>query len=253
MARQSPSITRLSSLALVIAGAVAPIAAQQPEGVSRFTRTTVRVKPEMVTEWVDLEKNEVIPALKKAGVPMRAVLQARTGNVNDYVIITRFPKWADWDEPGALARALGEAGAARLMAKLRKCVEWASVAIMNVQSDHTIPWGDARISRTVERRIIPGKMDSYLAYHKATVLPAMQKMKEAGRIAGASLAIYGPGGPSGGFLATTFYNSFADLDAGNPFIPVIGQDAWQKMADMDRQHFTSQRVDIRVYRPDLSF
>ena len=35
--------------------------------------TVTQVKPEMLTEWIDLQKNEVIPALKKAGVKSREV------------------------------------------------------------------------------------------------------------------------------------------------------------------------------------
>src|SRR5262249_36991142 len=39
--------------------------------------TIVHVKPEMLTEWLDLQKNAVVPALKKAGVKTRTVLLRR--------------------------------------------------------------------------------------------------------------------------------------------------------------------------------
>ena len=35
--------------------------------------TIVHVKPEMLTEWLDLQRNAAVPALKKAGIKTRTV------------------------------------------------------------------------------------------------------------------------------------------------------------------------------------
>ncbi|HSF23385.1 MAG TPA: hypothetical protein VLE20_04090, partial [Blastocatellia bacterium] len=40
-----------------------------------FSVAMVRVKPDMVAEWEDLQKNVVNPALKKAGVKDRGIFQ----------------------------------------------------------------------------------------------------------------------------------------------------------------------------------
>lgn len=52
--------------ALAIAASLpAPVQAQTPPATSRATIT--HVKPDMLNEWLDLQRNEVVPALKKGG------------------------------------------------------------------------------------------------------------------------------------------------------------------------------------------
>ena len=46
-------------------------AAAQGPPPARTQVTTTQVKPEMLTAWQELQRNEVVPALKKAGVPWR--------------------------------------------------------------------------------------------------------------------------------------------------------------------------------------
>jgi len=52
------------ALPLVLAASLPALCLAQPS-MNRVTFT--HVKPDMLTEWVDLQKNEVVPALKKAG------------------------------------------------------------------------------------------------------------------------------------------------------------------------------------------
>src|SRR5882672_1741721 len=60
----------LAGIALVNrAGAQAP----QPTPV-RIQVTIIQLRPDMMTTWEDLQKNELIPAQKKAGLPWRHTL-----------------------------------------------------------------------------------------------------------------------------------------------------------------------------------
>lgn len=65
----------------------------------QFIRLTImHVKPEMLNEWLDLQKNEVVPALKKAGQTTRSVYHTSLfGNSYEYVVITPFQKYAEFD------------------------------------------------------------------------------------------------------------------------------------------------------------
>ena len=58
------------ALAAIVAVSRAQAPAQQtpPE---RIQVTIIQVKPDMQTTWEDLQKNEMIPAQKKAGLPWR--------------------------------------------------------------------------------------------------------------------------------------------------------------------------------------
>ena len=58
---------------------------------------------------------------------------------------------------------------------------------------------------------------------KNDLWPVMKKARDAGTIAGDGVSIRGVSAAAGELTTTTYYNTFADLDAGNPAIPVVGQ------------------------------
>jgi hypothetical protein len=117
----------------------------------------------------------------------------------------------------------------------------------------TIPAGDAPIWRIAVRRIVPGKMQDYLAYYRAEVFPVLQKAKAAGRLAGSTVAIRGAGAQSGEFTTVTYYAKFADLEAGDPLVQVLGREAADKINTRNPLYSTPTQVVIRRRVADLSF
>src|SRR5215813_14665051 len=89
-----------------------------PRSLVRITQ----VKPDMAGEWLALQKNEVNPALKKAGVASRTMLETVLGNPYEYVSIIPFGNYSELDADIPLVKALGKEGAARLQAKTRRCI-----------------------------------------------------------------------------------------------------------------------------------
>ena len=85
------------------------LAQSAPAPAVRNQVIIVHVKPDMVTEWTALQKNELMPALKKAGVKTRTTYQTVLGNSFEYVTVTPSAKFADLDGPGlgTLAERLG--------------------------------------------------------------------------------------------------------------------------------------------------
>src|SRR5260370_9537923 len=115
----------INRLALRISASVAALAFSLPvlclaqSNISRVTITHLR--PDMVSEWVDLQKNEVVPALKKAGIKTRTVYSSGLfGNSYEYVSIQPIEKFADFDAGNPVTKALGATASARLGEKLRK-------------------------------------------------------------------------------------------------------------------------------------
>ena len=77
--------------------------------VAHSTVAMVHVKPDMLNEWLDLQRNEVVPALKKAGVKTRTVYTTGLfGTSGEYVVVTPFEKYAEFDQGSPLIKALGE-------------------------------------------------------------------------------------------------------------------------------------------------
>lgn len=250
-----PSVIRVAVLAASLFPATLSLAEQPntPPATTRYQVTVVRVKPDMLNEWIDLQKNEVIPAQKKGGVKERTVLQTAIGNAFEYTILTPFPSFEALDAPPVNVRVLGAEGAARLGEKIRKCVDFQRSYLVNRVDDLAIPQGDAIASRMTVVRPAPGKMQDYLSHLRADVLPAMKKAKADGKIAGYSVSTRGVGAQAGEASTTTYYNKFADMEGGNPVIMALGAAAAAPITAKGAALATGVQTIIRRRVADLSF
>ena len=236
-----------------VAQTPAPAASPAAPNTTRYQVTVIRVKPEMLNEWIDLQKNEVVPGLKKAGIASRSVWSTAVGNSFEYSIVVPFEKFAVMDNPGPLITALGAEAAARLNGKLRKCIETQRTYMANRVNDLNIPAGDALVSRMVVRRIPQGKTQDYLAFYRSEVFPALKKAKEQGKIAGAQVSVRGMGAQANEVVTTEFYSKFADLDAGSPVLAVVGQPANDAINAKGTALATNVQTVLRRRVADLSF
>ena len=246
-------ILRAGALALALLPSATSQAQPAAPAPARSQVTLVRVKPDMINEWLDLQKNEVMPAQKKGGVTTRTVMQTVIGNSFEYAIIVPFPVFAALDGENAQQKALGAEAAARLGAKVRKCVDTQRTYLLNRRDELAIAQGAASAARTTVRRAAPGKQAEYLNYLKSDVLPAMKKAKEAGKIAGYNVSVRGVGAQAGEITTTTYYNKFADMDAGNPLVVVLGQAAADPITAKGDALSTAVQTIIRRRVADLSF
>ena len=175
----------------LLAGLVAVTTVTLDAQSTRSYVQAVHLKPDMVTEWLNLQRTEVIPAQKKGGVTSRTTLVTAVGESFEYLIITPFPDWAAMDGDSPLVKGLGAEGAARLNEKLRRCILGQHTYMTNRQDSLSIPAADAPIWSQVVRQFAPGKQEEYLAFYKREMLPALLKAKAAGKIAGSTLATRG--------------------------------------------------------------
>jgi hypothetical protein len=222
--------------------------AQQPS--SNFYRVTItHVKPDMLNEWLDLQKNEVVPALKKGGVPSRTVVSTFFGNAGEYVQIQPFQKWADFDSPSPLVKALDAPGATRLNEKLRKCLvsqnSFEQQRLVDISNVLTPP---PEVSVWVRYRIAPGKMNDFIAMVKSEVLPVYKKSKTflvVNRI--------GPGANTNDVIMVTGYQKYAQMDGGPFLTQQLGEDGAAKLAAKFAPFRTTVEVLVRHRVDDLSF
>ena len=251
--RRNIWVLRAGALALALLPSSPALAQPAGPAPARSQVTLVRVKPDMIDEWIDLQKNEVMPAQKKGGVTTRTVLQTAIGNSFEYAIIIPYPSFAALDGQNAQQKALGTEAAARLGAKVRKCIDTQRTYLINRRDELAIAQGTAPASRTTVRRATPGKQAEYLAYLKTDVLPTMKKAKETGKIAGYNVSTRGVGSQAGEITTTTYYSKFADMDAGNPLVVVLGQAAADPITAKGDALSTAVQTIIRRRVADLSF
>ena len=71
--------------------------------------------------------------------------------------------------------------------------------------------------------------------------------------AGATVAVRGAGAQSGEFTTVTYYSKFADMDAGDPMVLTLGQDAVDKIGAKGALLSTGVQVIVRRRVAELSF
>ena len=174
----------------------------------------------MLNEWLDIEKNEVVPALKKAGQKTRTVyVTSLFGNAYEYVVITPFEKYAEFDGDSPTVKALGQAAAARLNAKLRKCTDSTTSYSITRQADlSNVLDATPQMIVTARYRIAPGRYPDFENLVKSDVLPVYKKAKTA-----LIVNRRGPGANTTDVTMSTGLSKFADLDGGPFLVKQLGQ------------------------------
>jgi len=165
---------------------------QAPADTRSLVRIT-QVKPDMVTEWLAIQKNEVNPALKKGGVASRTLLETVLGNQYEYVSITPMGSYSEMDADTPLIKGLGKDGGAKLLTKIRKCIDGQTMFVSTRLAEFSsVPKNSAAIWTTVRYRAAPGKNQDFENYLRTDLIPVYSKATAAGKIAGYSVSRRGP-------------------------------------------------------------
>jgi hypothetical protein len=205
----------------------------------------------MINEWIDLQKNEVVPALKKGGVKTRTVYSTGLfGTAGEYVVLQPFEKYAEFDGDSPVIKALGQGGAARLQEKLRKCLQSQNSFAINQLSDisNVVDGPPAAVLVTARYRISPGRLQDFESVVKSDILPVYKKAK-----VGLLVSQRGVGANPADVAMSTLYNKIADLDGGPFIVKQLGQDGANKINAKFNGVRTLIEVVVRTYVADLSF
>ena len=219
--------------------------------------TVVRVKPDMVADWQDLQKNVVNPALKKAGVKERNVFETAVfGPSYEYVVITPITSLAQYDEPmSPLRKTLGEDAYRDYVTKSRRCIvssqTYAELARLDLSymGKMATMTGPPKLVVVNSLSIVPGKVAAFESLVKSDVLPVMKKADVMGYFISQSMF----GGDGYGFTSVVFYDSFAEIGKGSPFLRVLGQAGSANFFAKFAGVVAHQERMIARYNTDLSF
>lgn len=246
-------------VSLALASSILCLAQSKQSPSSSTQRSQIRltvVKPDMLNEWLALQKNQVNPALKKAGISTRTVLTNAYGNAYEYLSVTPLQNYSALDGEGPLIQALGKDASARLQASLSKCIESQHVYIstlVNELSSLPDPKAPALVWVTVRFRTAPGKTADYENYFKTDLAPVYAKAKSMGKIAGYGFTRRGFGADPLDRTLVIYANKFADLEGGNPLTQVLGQEGAAKLQAKAVGMATPVEQLVRRRVADLSF
>jgi hypothetical protein len=239
----------LVAAALLLAGTVS---AQEGAGTTRLLVTQVRVPPAKVGQWLELQRNEVVPALKKAGVKDYTTYQTVVGEVAEFVIVRPFD-FAELDKPDPLDSALGGSAAAALRAKLSYCTESMHRSIENRHDDLYLNPGSAAVLFVSRYRAMQGRARDYMSFVRTEMYPVMKQAQEDGTFAGLSVTTSVQGGEPGIITLNMHYATFAPLDGPPPVAKTLGPQG--TAAFLAKGAGLISQLDQSILRrvPELSF
>ena len=100
--------------------------------------SVVQVKPGMMQEYEALKK-EMSDALRKAGSTYVHVWQVARGTTSEYHTATPVKNFAQSAEPSLAAKAMGEEGFAKWVAKITNCIQTRRLTTLRAVPSLSIP------------------------------------------------------------------------------------------------------------------
>ena len=194
--------------------------AQSPQ--TRLLVSEVQLKPDKIDEWLALQEDEVVPALKEAGVTERDVYRAVIGDATTFVVVRPLPSFAEYDGPGLLAESLGTRRAQDLVRRLRDCIMAVESRIENRRDDFFLDPGNSEALFYSRYRASPGRSGDYMNFVRDEMFPVFEQAQENGTFAGLSVTVSGQGGEAGLITLNMHYDDFAPLDGPPPLALTLG-------------------------------
>jgi hypothetical protein len=230
-----------------------PQAAAKPAPKREMIQVTVvKVKPDLLNEWLEFQKNETIPMLKKAGAIRRDAWQTGIfGEAGMYAFVVPIENFNQYDGDNPPLRALGADGARAYAEKNRRFLVSSRTFADQTRPDlgnEVKMTGPPKLALLSNVRIAFGKGPDYEALVKSDLLPVMRK---AGLGYAVSQTVLG--GDINEFTTLIFYDTFADIGKGHPFDRILGPDGFRPLTAKAVGIVTHVERSVVRYVPELSF
>lgn len=250
-----PAAFRLAFGFLALAAAaVLPLAAQTAPPASRLLQLTVlTLKPGMAQAYIDLQKAEVIPALKKAGQTRRDTWRTAVfGDTFEVAHVTEISRLDQYDSPAPLRQALGEAAFTAYLAKASPLITAQRTYALRARPDLSYMADPAAQPKMAILTQVDVKADSLLKFEsfiKGEWLAALKK--GGGKYYAVSQVLYG--GSTTQYMTLVGVDSFAEIGKGHPVTVALGDEGLVKL--MATSGGFANKIERTIIRldPDLSF
>jgi hypothetical protein len=237
-------------------GTSQPPAATKSSEPTFVTLRVTDVKPDMMSEYVALQKSDTIPGLKKAGIEWRDVWRAAVvGNPGTVASITPLKGLADLDSDPPMKRALGDDGYRAYMDKMNKLISQTRLYIvrgrpdLGYKNDANASGMMAKLGVLADVEVMPGRQAEFETILKTEWIPGLKKAS----VPSYSVSEVAFGGAIGQYFTFTPISNFAQLEKGHPIQQALGDAGYTKlMAKLGPTIRHAERIIIR-YDDELSF
>jgi len=233
----------LLAAVLVLASRAAAQPAQ-PEG-TWLQMTVTEVKPELLEDYIDLQKNQINPALQKAGVPWRSAWRTgEFGNTYERIFVTPINDFRELDGGGPLGRVLEPDRLERLLAKYRRCTNSRRIYALRHRPDLSSESdaSELSIARLVAIQVAPGRAREWEQF----LHDNLSRFRDRDVVFGVYERVLGPG-PSVWHIVENL-RSYALLDRPGIFTRAFGE----VPAELAGLMLSVERT-VLEYDPELSF
>lgn len=236
-----------AGIAIVLAGTGGPAGAQT--GAQTWLRVdTVQVKPDMWTEYRDLERDEVIPALRKAGVRFRAAWRtAEFGSAYEVILIRPIADFGEYDVGDSFSKALVPREAERLRERLRRCVLSRESSALLQRSDLSVGETGRPFIMITTFDVAPGRGGEFEAFLRET-LPQVKKKTEI--VFSVYQRVYGQ---QAAWLLVQNLASLRELTEPSGLLQTFGEEGADRMISRLSGVVTSIERKALRFDPELSF
>ena len=252
MVRKGGILTCVTAAALCLA-AVGARAQEGGPGSTRTLVTYVRVKPAMIDTWRMLQRDRVVPALKKAGLKQYTVYETLVGDQTEFVIVRPLPSFAEFNGPDLIEKALGARAAATLSSRLRDCIDGSHSRIENSRDEFFLDPGTAGTLFVSRYRAMPGRAGDYMNFVRTEMMPLARRAKQNGTFAGWSVTTSVQGGEPNLITLNMFYNDFAPLDGPPPLAATLGPEGVAEFLRKGAGLISQVEQSVLKRLPDVSY
>ncbi|MEO8467359.1 MAG: hypothetical protein ABI640_18700 [Gammaproteobacteria bacterium] len=240
--------------ALVLFAAAAVATAQEGGKVATRTLVTyVRVKPAAIDTWRMLQRDQVVPALKKAGLKQYTVYETLVGDQTEFVIVRPLASFAEFNGPDLLEKALGARGAATLNSRLRGCIDGSHSRIENSRDEFYLDPGAASTLFVSRYRAMPGRAGDYMNFVRNEMMPLARRAQQNHTFAGWSVTTSVQGGEPNLITLNMFYDDFAPLDGPPPLAATLGPEGVAEFLRKGAGLISQVEQSVLKRLPDLSY
>jgi hypothetical protein len=212
--------------------------------------STVVIKPEKIAEYERIQKEEVNPALKKAGWTARYFFQGGTLNgAYRFGTAVPIPNFGYFDEK-PLEKALGKPAAEELIRRIAACHISKQVFVTRQVPD--LCWGQtfAPVVVVTYHRLAATRRPEWLRFMREHYAPAARRSDMLGFHVEEVLL----GGGTDDAYTLGYWRNYADLDKGSSPVQVLGRQGFEKMMRQLPPGVVLEReAHVIEFREDMSF
>ena len=236
-----------ASVLLLLAVGGDRVAAQNDSTRAWLRIDSVRVKPELWSEYRDLERDEVIPALRKGGVGYRAAWRtAEFGETYELVFVRPIADFGEYAAGDSFSKAMPPREAERLRERLRRCLLGRETTALVQRSDLSVGETGRPFVVITTHTVMTGRGGDYETFLRET----LPDFKKSGIVFGVYQRVYGA---QTAWLLVENLESLSELARPTAFFRAFGQEGGADVAS--RLIGIVSSVERRVLRfdPELSF